>query len=722
MLLAWITFVSPWMLGGLALVALPVIAHLLSRRTRRRIVFPTIRLLKASRSSTPWLYRMRRWVLLVLRCLVVCAIVAAFARPEWLSRDVPDAAGSRGAAVVLVVDTSASASQRAGGVSLAGSLQALAERTLGALDPGTDRAGIVYATAQPTAALPELTHDLTALRKELAALRPTHDRADLPRAIALAGELLKTHRGQRRLVVLSDMQRTNWADVTLRKAAGVALPTGTVVTVLPAGGGAAQNVSLSGARTLPVQPLAGQPVRLVVRAANYSPAKRVVRVAAVLDGRPAGSKQVDLPAWEARDVVFDTRLDQPGRHRVVFTTSSGGEDAARDDLLADNAAYLTVSVVRRVPVVVVGDDNPGEPGTSTYFTIRALAPRGDMGDDLEVRHLTSADVTYPRLAGAEAVFVTYVGRLSDQALSALHMYANQGGGVAFCCGQGPVAENLLALKGAAGQADILAWTPSALRELDLEGAFLQFGKGAWDSAPLAEFDPASRAALQQIRMGKVWAVSRLTPKAHDVLRYTDGTPAISSRTVGAGKLVLCNFSPALSCGDLGKYGGFVALTHGLFHYLRPQSSLHARAVAGEPLSVPVALPPAARGQGLRARGPDQKPLPVQVTAEHGESRVMANLGRPRLPGFYEIFPARGGGPAVSTLAVNVDPRESDLRRIDSEVLRENLTADGLVLDLRERTGSGPILQVRGEPLWPYFVLMALVAVGLELLLLGLWKQ
>ena len=56
---------------------------------------------------------------------------------------------------------------------------------------------------------------------------------------------------------------------------------------------------------------------------------------------------------------------------------------------------------------------------------------------------------------------------------------------------------------------------------------------------------------------------------------------------GAGKLVVCNFSPSLSCSDLGKYGGFVALAQSLFHYVRPTREQHGRATAGKAFRYPV---------------------------------------------------------------------------------------------------------------------------------------
>ena len=59
-LLAVFTFAAPALFGGLALLALPLIAHLLHRRTRQRIVFPTVMFLQQSTASQSRLFKLRR--------------------------------------------------------------------------------------------------------------------------------------------------------------------------------------------------------------------------------------------------------------------------------------------------------------------------------------------------------------------------------------------------------------------------------------------------------------------------------------------------------------------------------------------------------------------------------------------------------------------------------------------------------------------------------------
>ena len=77
---------TPWMFAGLLLLSLPIAAHLLHRHARVQLLFPTIRLLSASLASQSRLFKLRRWILLALRCLMVALIVGAFTRPVGSTR------------------------------------------------------------------------------------------------------------------------------------------------------------------------------------------------------------------------------------------------------------------------------------------------------------------------------------------------------------------------------------------------------------------------------------------------------------------------------------------------------------------------------------------------------------------------------------------------------------------------------------------------------------
>jgi hypothetical protein len=709
-LLATILFASPWLLLGLAGTTLPVAAHLLTRRARRKIVFPTIRLLRESRASQSRLYRIRRWLLLALRCLAAAAVAFAFAQPVWLEGSIPPVAPGKGAALVLVLDTSASSAQQAGGIRLIDSMRAEAGRAVDSLQAGRDVVNIVYARCRSEAALPQLTANTAAIRSELDRLAPTAERADLAGAIALAGRMLASHPGQRQLMILSDLQRSNWAEVSLKGPNAELVPEGTVVTVTPIDVGPCENASLSQGRCSPVQPVVGSPVQLAVRVCNYSDRERTIPVEASLDGQSVGKSLLPLKAWEATDVAFPVTFSSAGVHRVLFST-------APDGLACDNQCFLAVQAVRQVSVAVVGDENPNQNDTGTYFTIRALAPAGDAGDAVEVRHLASADLSYTRIADAEAVFVGYVGKLSSDALKALHMYANQGGGVVFFCGEGPVAENLMGLNALAQHGELLPWTPGPPRDLGRSGGFLTINSGQWDSRLLSCFDEASQLALKQIRFNWVWSAGPLRHGAAALLTYEDGTPAMGVQSVGSGKLVVANFSPAMHCSNLGKYGSFVALVQGLTDSLRAGQEARGSPVAGEAFVHLVKSPSAVAPEELAIVAPDGRQEKSTVTGD--KAQFLVNFRPPELTGFYRVSHR---GATLSIAAVNVDPREGDLRKMDEQTLRDRLAGRGHLLQVKGSQMKGEILNLRGRPLWAWCVLAAMVFIALELGLLGLWKR
>ena len=79
-----IRWTIPWALAGLALVAGPILVHMLLRRNARRIVFPTTRFFVATRAAAVRFRRPSDIGLLILRCAIVVTAVLAAAQPILL--------------------------------------------------------------------------------------------------------------------------------------------------------------------------------------------------------------------------------------------------------------------------------------------------------------------------------------------------------------------------------------------------------------------------------------------------------------------------------------------------------------------------------------------------------------------------------------------------------------------------------------------------------------
>ena len=228
-------------------------------------------------------------------------------------------------------------------------------------------------------------------------------------------------------------------------------------------------------------------------------------------------------------------------------------------------------------------------------------------------------------------------------------------------------------------------------------------------------------AFSRIPVSLVREVDEMHPAGQIFLWFDDTTPALGRRATGLGQVMLANFSPALGASDFGKYGIFVALTHSLLRELTPARAMTRALTVGEPLSLTVS-------RGLEEPEDESSPLsligPRDVTLEEAEiyrdaRGTTISLARTVDPGFYV---AVEGERPVAHGAANLDARESDLTRLEPEVLKRRLEAFGGAVVVRPVEDGESLVAIRGEPLWGWMLLVAMVAIGLELFVLSLWKH
>src|SRR6516225_5936410 len=101
------TFVHPLLLGGLLLIGIPVLIHLIMQQKPKHLPFPAFRFLLQKHRTNQRRLRLRHWLLLALRVLLVVAICLACARPKLFSNRL-GIGSDRPVAAVLMFDTSLS--------------------------------------------------------------------------------------------------------------------------------------------------------------------------------------------------------------------------------------------------------------------------------------------------------------------------------------------------------------------------------------------------------------------------------------------------------------------------------------------------------------------------------------------------------------------------------------------------------------------------------------
>ena len=190
----------PGFLAGAALIGIPVVLHLLRRKPRRVVRFPTLRFLGESALRDTRRNQLLRWLTLLLRCAAIVLLCAAFARPFW--GRTPSATNC---ALVIALDNSMSQQAR-------GRWEATVRWSLGQLDelgPG-DQAALLVMEPEPAWLVP-MTDDLGRIRVALAAALPGYDKTRYAKPLRLAGETLaNTDAAKRILAWAADEQRAGW--------------------------------------------------------------------------------------------------------------------------------------------------------------------------------------------------------------------------------------------------------------------------------------------------------------------------------------------------------------------------------------------------------------------------------------------------------------------------------------------------------------------------------
>ncbi len=98
------TFLNPIFLWASFAIAIPIIVHLFNFRRPKRIQFSDISLVKEVRKSVVRRLRLRQWLLLLMRCLAILALVFVFANPVFRDEGAVQSQGST--SVAIMVDNS----------------------------------------------------------------------------------------------------------------------------------------------------------------------------------------------------------------------------------------------------------------------------------------------------------------------------------------------------------------------------------------------------------------------------------------------------------------------------------------------------------------------------------------------------------------------------------------------------------------------------------------
>ncbi|MDZ4820006.1 MAG: BatA domain-containing protein [Planctomycetota bacterium] len=200
------SFLQPWLLVGLPLVALPIIIHLINQRRFQTVRWGAMMFLLAAHRMSRGYSRVRQWLILAARTLAIAGLIFAISRPlasGWLGL----AAGGSADTTIILLDRSPSMQARSaeGGDSKLDTGRKQLAQTLQTVGSGR---WILIESANRT---PREIESPAALL-DLPDAGPASSSADLPLMLQAAHDYIRNNRtGQTEVWLCSDLQENDWS-------------------------------------------------------------------------------------------------------------------------------------------------------------------------------------------------------------------------------------------------------------------------------------------------------------------------------------------------------------------------------------------------------------------------------------------------------------------------------------------------------------------------------
>lgn len=668
-----LSFANPAMLYGLWAALVPIVIHLLNRRRTVTVSFSNVALIQSLQQDRMRRVRLKQWLLLLLRTLLIAFLALAFARPTL--RTVSSSGGTHTSAVVLI-DQSLS-SRHAGVFEVA---RARVNQLLPLFESQDDLRVIAFDDRA------ELVGDGAVDDVRMAArdLAPGYGGTDILPALELAGSLMEeSDHLNREVYVLSDFASSGWGSVP-DSVAGLA---GSTVYVVQLVTPPVDNVSIQDVRPLGGLLGVGLRASLMVTLVNHGETPRTeVGVDITVDGRRIARRLVSV--WPGTPVSLD----------VPFTPEAGGDLVVQaelshgDDLPDDDVRRSVVHVPAQVRVALIGhrDDR--------YFVKQALASEGHgtathVADVLTAEALVNTDV-----------IVLWAETLSSSQVEMLARHVEGGGGLWIFLGHGVDTRvfnervlprlapgRLVGVEGRPGGETHVRLKPPAGEHVlvhDLVGAEM------------------FRSPVFQVRYRL-----KPDPAVSTLMSYTDGAPALLEWTLGLGRVLLLTSHTDPEWSDLSVSGLFVPLVYRATRYLASGQFGRSDFISGNQVTRLVTDPDEREGQ---LHAPDGTVRAIWT--ENRGSRRVWDVGMLHQPGIYQIH-ARGR--RVDLFAVNVPAEESDLSAIGLASI-SSVFAGAEVVEVSPAADLDALVRSRrhGQELWKPLLLIALAVMAAELWIVG----
>jgi len=703
------TFLNPFVLFGLAAAAIPILIHLFNIRKLRTIEFSTLTFLKVLNKNKIRRIKIRQWLLLALRTLLILLIVLAFSRPALQGNF--GTAGTRAAStLIILLDNSASMELHNEQGKFLSQAQQKALEIVSTMQEN-DEVYFLRLSDLPLATTEEATRDIKKLTGLIKDTEISFRRRTIDEGLRLSSRLLHQSKNfNKEVYIVTDGQSSTFSSSETKRTTEEQLFEPQVkifYTQLSRRTG--ENISIERTSIPPSLLQVGKPFTLNVVVKNHgtSPVSNHL-VTVTLEKNRVMQKSVSLGVGE--NATLDFLISPP--HSGFISGFAESEDDAFEP---DNRYYFSLFIPAQVAVALVS----AERRYSQYIAAALNAAKDvNRASPMEVTSYVPSQVTSTILSQHAVVILSGVKELSSAQTEILKQFVATGGSVIFfpSADTAVVAYRYLS---ALGISELhTSRSATSFEKVDLQFPIFQgmFEQGVNKNelsveSPHITFSasPLASSALRQ------------------VISLSNGTSFLWMRESGRGKILGVAVPATTDWSDLPLKGIFVPLLFQSVLFLSSPAVTAEEQVlfVGERLefsSIGWKRNSAVSAAAMKFFDTERRLIPVQSYSKansEGSSVIMFSLEQTDQPG---INCATVQNDTVALLPVNIRREESrgelaNNQQIDEVCKRLGIEASAFVFLHPDSDIQQTISESRfGIELWRYFLIAALVVALIEMVI------
>jgi uncharacterized membrane protein len=337
-------FLNPTVLLGLLAAGIPILIHLLNLRKLKKIEFSTLAFLKELQKTKIRKIKLKQWILLALRVLIIIFLVLSFARPTLESVDISAAASKAKTSSVFILDNSFSMSLINDNGSNFNKSKEILSTLLNDLQEGDD--ALIIQTANPFDKN-ELTSNRTLLETELNLVEISKGKNHLPESINEALKYLSQSQNlNKEIYLFTDLQQNN---IEKDFEFEIQDDSDTRFYIFNFPNNDKGNIGITEFSLNNQLIEKDKPISFSSVIANSSQ-KNVESIASLfINGKRSAQKSLSIQPGESQLINFETTLNEDGLIDAKLTI----ED---DDIIEDNEAFLSLLVPKAIKVLLIYDN------------------------------------------------------------------------------------------------------------------------------------------------------------------------------------------------------------------------------------------------------------------------------------------------------------------------------------------------------------------------------